>query len=77
MNRTRRAKLFRIGRDRAVRIPRGFAFPGNEVVMREEGDRLILAPAKRRSLSAILDSLEPLDGEFPDIPDAPPEPVDL
>ena len=77
MNWKRRAKLFRIGRDRALRIPREFEFPGNEVLMYREGDRLVLAPAKSRSLAAILDSLEPLDEEFPDIPDAPPEPVDL
>ena len=77
MNWKRRAKLFRIGRDRALRIPREFDFPGNEVLMCREGDRLVLAPVKSRSLAAILDSLEPLDEEFPDIPDAPPEPVDL
>lgn len=76
MNWKRRAKLFRIGRDRALRIPREFEFPGDEVVMHRDGDRLVLAPAKPSSLAAILDSLEPLDEEFPDIPDAPPEPVD-
>ena len=76
MNRKRRAKLFRIGRDRAVRIPWEFEFPGNEVLMHKEGGRLVITPAERRSLSAILDPLEPLDEEFPDIPDAPPEPVD-
>ena len=77
MNWKRRAKLFRIGRDRALRIPREFQFPDDEVLMRREGDSLVITAAKSRSLSAILDSLEPLDEEFPDIPDAPPEPVDL
>lgn len=77
MNWKRRAKLFRIGRDRALRIPREFEFPGDEVLMRREGDSLVIAPAKLKSLTAILDSLEPIDEEFPDIPDAPPEPADL
>lgn len=77
MNRKRRAKLFRIGRDRTLRISREFEFPGDEVLMRREGDSLVIAPAKLKSLAAILNSLEPLDEEFPDIPDAPPEPADL
>lgn len=46
--------------------------------MHMEGSRLVLAPAaKPASLTAILDALEPLDETFPDIPDAPPNPVDL
>ena len=78
MSRARRARLFRIGRDRAVRIPREFDCPGDEVLLRMDGRRLVLAPAaKPASLTAILDSLEPLDEAFPDIPDAPPDPVDL
>lgn len=76
MSRERRARLFRIGRDQAIRIPREFELRGDEALMRMEGDSLVITPAKPRSLAAILDSLEPIDEEFPDIPDAPPEPVD-
>lgn len=77
MNRERRAKLFPIGRDRALRIPREFEFPGNEMLMRMEGTCLVITPAEPKSLTAILDSLEPLDEALPDVADAPPSPADL
>jgi antitoxin VapB len=70
-------KLFRNGRNQAVRIPREFELPGREAVMRKEGPRLIIEPAPKKSLSEILKSLDPIDEEFPEIDDPPPEPVDL
>lgn len=73
----RRVKVFRNGRNRAVRIPREFEFPGDEAIMRKEGARLILEPAKPKSLREVLASLEPIDEDFPPIPDPPPEPFDL
>ncbi|MEA3013066.1 MAG: antitoxin VapB [Sphingomonadales bacterium] len=74
----RHVKLFRNGRNQAVRIPREFELPGEDAVMRKEGERLIIEPApKRKSLVEILDSLEPLDEDFPEIEDLPAEPVDL
>lgn len=76
MSRERRARLFRIGRDRALRIPREFEFSGTEVLMRMEGTCLVITPAEPRSLTAVLDTLEPLDETLPDIPDSPPDPVD-
>jgi antitoxin VapB len=77
MSAQRRVRLFRNGRNQAVRIPREFEFPGNEAIMHKEGDRLILEPARPASLLAVLDSLEPLDETFPEIEDLPPEDVDL
>lgn len=73
----RRVELFKIGRNQAVRIPRGFELPGEEAVMRKEGERLIIEPVRRRGLAALLDSWEPLDEEFPEIEDAPPAPKDV
>ena len=66
-------KLFRNGRNQAVRIPREFELPGNEAVMRKEGPRLVIEPAPKKSLSEILKSLEPIEEEFPEIEDPPPE----
>ncbi len=63
----RRVKLFRDGRNQAVRIPVEFELPGEEALLRREGDRLVLEPVERRSLSQILATLEPLDEEFPDV----------
>jgi antitoxin VapB len=78
MNAGRHVKLFRNGRNQAVRIPREFELPGDAAVMRKEGDRLVIEPEQKpRSLAEILDSLEPLDEEWPDIEDLPAEPVDL
>jgi antitoxin VapB len=69
--------LFKNGRNQAVRIPREFELPGNEAIMRKEGPRLIIEPAPKKSLLELLATLEPIDEEFPEIDDPPPEPVDL
>jgi antitoxin VapB len=61
----RRVKLFRHGRNQAVRIPRGFELPGEEAVMRKDGERLIIEPAPKKSLLAVLATLETLDEDFP------------
>lgn len=78
MNESRPVKLFRNGRNQAVRIPREFELPGEDALMRKEGDTLIIEPAKKKgSLKELLASWEPLDEEWPDIPDLPTDPVDL
>jgi antitoxin VapB len=73
----RHVKIFRNGRNQAVRIPREFELPGEDAIMRKEGDRLVIEPAPRRSLLEILSELEPLDEDFPPIEDLPLRPVDL
>ena len=73
----RHVKLFKNGRNQAVRIPREFEFPGEDAVMRKEGDRLIIEPAPPKSLLAVLATLKPLHEDFPPIRDLPPDPVDL
>lgn len=45
--------------------------------MRRDGDKLIIEPVKNRDLLALLDSLSPLDEDFPDIEDPPIEPEDI
>lgn len=73
----RTAKLFKNGRSQAVRIPKEFEMEGDEVLIRKEGERLILEPKHKRSFLDFLATLEPIDEEFPEIEDYPPEPVDL
>jgi antitoxin VapB len=76
----RHVKLFRNGVNQAVRIPRELELPGTDAVMFKEGDRLIIQPAPRRSLLALIESWEDdLDENeaFPEIEDPPPEPVEL
>ena len=73
----RRVKLFRNGRNQAVRIPREFELPGKDAVMRKEGERLVIEPAKPVSLLELLATLAPLDEEFPPIAELEPDPVEL
>lgn len=73
----RYVKLFKNGRNQAVRIPREFELPGTDAIMRKEGDRLIIEPAPPRSLLAMLATLRAIDEDAPPIEDAPAEPADL
>jgi len=73
----RHVKLFKNGRNQAVRIPREFELPGDDAIIRKDGQRLITEPAPPNSLLAILATLATLDEEFPPTEDGPAEPVDL
>jgi len=73
----RHVKLFKNGRNQAVRIPREFELPGEDAIMHREGDRLIIEAASPRSLLAVLAELSPIEEAFPEIDDPVPGPVDL
>ena len=73
----RHVRLFKNGRNRALRIPREFELPGNEAVIYKEGNRLVVEPVPCYSLLTLLATWEPLAEDFPAIEDRPPEPVDL
>ena len=73
----RHVKLFRNGRNQAVRIPREFELPGEDAIIRKEGDRLIIEVSPPRSLLAVLASLSSLSEDFPSIADPLPNSVDL
>ena len=77
MSPERHVKLFKNGRNQAVRIPREFELPGDEAIMRKEGDRLIIEPTQPKSLLAVLATLQPLDEVFPLIPELPVDSVEL
>jgi len=77
MSTERHVRLFKNGRNQALRIPREFELPGNEAILRKEGDQLIVEPVQRHSLLALLATWEPLEEDFPDLEDRPPEPVAL
>ena len=66
----RHVKLFKNGRNKALRIPREFEFEGDEAIVRKDGDRLIVEPVRKGGLLSVLASLEPLDEEFPDVDEA-------
>jgi antitoxin VapB len=73
----RHIRLFKNGRNQALRIPREFELPGHEAIIHKEGDRLIIEPVQPCSLLALLATWQLLTEDFPDIEDGPPEPVDL
>lgn len=47
-----RAKLFAHGGSQAVRLPKAFRFEGSEVIVRREGEAVILEPVERRLKTA-------------------------
>jgi antitoxin VapB len=77
MNAQRHVKLFKNGRNQAVRIPREFELPGEDAIMRRDGEKLIIEPMPARSLLTLLARLEPIEDSFPEIDDRPPGPVDI
>jgi antitoxin VapB len=69
----RPVKLFKNGRNQAVRIPREFELPGDEAVMRKEGARLIIELKPAKSLLAVLQGLKPISEDFAPVADLPPQ----
>jgi antitoxin VapB len=61
----------------AVRIPREFELPGNDAIMRKDGNRLIIEAVPPRSLLELLATLEPLSEAFPPIPEQTPDEVEI
>lgn len=75
----RHVRLFRNGRNQALRIPREFELEGDEAILRKEDDRLIIEPVRKGRLLAVLAALTPLEETFPDVDKelAPLEDVEL
>ncbi len=67
MQTERLVRLFRNGRNQAIRIPREFELEGNEAIIHKDGDRLIIEPVKKSGLLEILSQMKPLDETFPDV----------
>ena len=78
MQTERHVRLFRNGRNQAVRIPRDFELDGNEAIIRKDGKRLILEPVSAKNrLVELLKTLEPIQEEFPEMKDPPTEDEDI
>ena len=69
MQAERHVRLFRNGRNQALRIPKEFELEGNEAVIHKEGNRLIIEPVKKPRLLALLTGWEPMDDGLPEIND--------
>ena len=68
----RHVRLFRNGRNQAVRIPVEFELPGDEAIIRRDGERLVIEPVRKRGLVDLLKSMKPIAERFPDIEDPVP-----
>ena len=77
MNAYRHVKLFKNGRNQAVRIPREFELPGEDAIMRRDGDKLVIEAAPPKSLLSILAELTPIEECLAEIDDRPPDAVEL
>jgi antitoxin VapB len=70
MQTEKHVRLYRNGRNQAVRIPRDFEMDGNEAIIRKEGNKLIIEPVDiKKRLLELLKTLEPINEEFPEIED--------
>jgi antitoxin VapB len=70
------AKVFKTGRSQAVRIPKGYRFSCDEVLIERDGERIILTPNPRSSKSwkDYFARAPRLPADFPEaIADATPE----
>jgi antitoxin VapB len=82
-SRPREARLFRNNRSQAVRIPVEFEMPGDRVLIRREGSKLIIEPVTRPTniveLLAEWKREPPLgpEDQFPSIEDMPATPEDI
>ncbi len=66
MQTPRHVSLLTSGQDQILTIPQDFALSVTEVLLRKEGDRLIIEPIPRISLLDLLKSLPDIPDEFPD-----------
>lgn len=59
--------LLASGQDQVLTIPNEFTLPSSEVLLRKEGNRLIIEPIRPGSLLALLTTLEDITDPFPDL----------
>ena len=72
MQAERHVRLFRNGRNQAVRIPREFELEGEEAIIRREGSRLIIEPVQKDGLLSVLAKLTPIEEDFADMDESLP-----
>ena len=58
------AKLFKNGRSQAVRLPRKFSLPGEEVYVKKVNGVVILIPKDEDPWKPLVDSLEKFSDDF-------------
>lgn len=67
MNVEYRTKLTREGNHQTLQLPEGLFLLSQEVIIRKEGERLIIEPCPQQKLLEILATLDDIDEEFPNV----------
>jgi len=67
MRTERHVRLFRNGRNQAIRIPREFELEGDEALIRREGSRLVIEPIQKDGLLSVLATLTSIEEDFADM----------
>ncbi|NKB72077.1 MAG: AbrB/MazE/SpoVT family DNA-binding domain-containing protein [Candidatus Latescibacteria bacterium] len=67
------AKIFMNGRSQAVRLPKEFRFATAEVLIRKEGDEIILSPRPTSWEAFFKDTPQPSQDFMATRPDLPPQ----
>lgn len=67
MEKERHVRLFRNGRNQAIRIPREFELDADTAIIRSEDDRLVIEPVRKKGLLTTLATLSDIREDFPDI----------
>jgi len=62
-----RVQLLQHGQQQVLTIPQEFALPDTEVLLRKQGNRLIVEPICSGSLLSVLATLPALSDPFPDV----------
>lgn len=58
------AKLFKNGRSQAVRLPRKYSLPGDEVYIKKINGVVMLIPKNEDPWQPLIDSLDKFSGDF-------------
>ncbi len=66
------AKLFKNGQSQAVRLPKEFRMPGDEVYIKRQGQAIVLLPIEK-SWDTLFDSLKHFEKDLKIVRDQPKE----
>ncbi|GAB4286909.1 MAG: AbrB/MazE/SpoVT family DNA-binding domain-containing protein [Oscillatoriaceae cyanobacterium] len=69
MNNSQPIFLAKNGSEQVLIIPPEFALNATKVLLRKEGERLIIEPAVSQSLVSVLTNLLEIEDDFPDVDD--------
>ena len=67
MTNTYKVKLIQKGNTQSLTLPEELNFSTTEVTIRQEDDKLIIEPFKKKSLLEVFATLEDIEEDFPDV----------